>query len=78
MLVLHGGDDMVCDSDCARKVYELAASKDKTLKIFPGMWHQLIGEPKQGVELVLETILSWMGSQAEKAKVNANRLHVEL
>ncbi|RVW27794.1 Caffeoylshikimate esterase [Vitis vinifera] len=77
MLVVHGEDDMVCASDSARTVYELAASKDKTLNIFPGMWHQLIGEPKEGVELVFGTILSWIGSRAEKAKANTNRLYVE-
>ena len=77
MLVVHGEDDMVCATDSARTVYELAASKDKTLNIFPGMWHQLIGEPKEGVELVFGTILSWIGSRAEKAKANTNRLYVE-
>ncbi|KAJ4963678.1 hypothetical protein NE237_023617 [Protea cynaroides] len=64
LLVLHGEDDLICDSDSARLFYELAGSRDKTLKIFPGMWHQLIGEPKEDVELVFQTIFSWLQDQA--------------
>ncbi|KDP34930.1 hypothetical protein JCGZ_09218 [Jatropha curcas] len=60
LLIVHGGDDMVCDFDSARFVYESATSKDKTLKIFPGMWHVLIGEPKENVQVVFDTILSWL------------------
>ncbi|KAA8519418.1 hypothetical protein F0562_013707 [Nyssa sinensis] len=66
LLVVHGGDDMICDSNSARLVYESAASKDKTLKIFTGMRHQLIGEPNESVELVFRTILSWIGERADK------------
>lgn len=68
MLVLHGEDDLVCDPNSAKYVYEKAASKDKTLKIFPGMWHQLIGEPTENVDLVYGIIISWLGDQADKAK----------
>ncbi|XP_050224790.1 caffeoylshikimate esterase-like [Mercurialis annua] len=37
-------------------------------KPFPGMWHMLIGEPKEHVELVFGTILSWLGDHADKAR----------
>ncbi|XP_043700419.1 caffeoylshikimate esterase-like [Telopea speciosissima] len=69
LLVLHGEGDLVCDSESARLVYELAESKDKTLKIFPGMWHQLIGETKENVELAFQTIFSWLRDQADFAAV---------
>ncbi|KAL5977114.1 hypothetical protein ACLOJK_021456 [Asimina triloba] len=60
MLVVHGERDWVCSAESARKVFEMARSRDKTLKIFPGMWHMLIGEPKEGVELAFGTIFSWL------------------
>ncbi|GFP95953.1 caffeoylshikimate esterase [Phtheirospermum japonicum] len=60
MLVLHGGDDVVCDPEGAKHLYESAASKDKSLKIYEGMWHLWIGEPNESVEEVFETILSWI------------------
>ncbi|XP_038711720.1 caffeoylshikimate esterase-like [Tripterygium wilfordii] len=72
LLMVHGEDDIVCDSNSARFVYESVASKDKTLKIFPGMWHMLIGEPKENVELVFGTILSWLGNKGAKAKAGVH------
>ncbi|XP_020091442.1 caffeoylshikimate esterase-like [Ananas comosus] len=71
MLVLHGEDDSVCDSDSAELVYELARSKDKTLKIVPGMWHQLIGEPKDIVEFGFGFIFTWLKERANSHSRNA-------
>ncbi|PSS04935.1 Caffeoylshikimate esterase [Actinidia chinensis var. chinensis] len=64
LLVVHGGEDKICDPNSARWVHDSAASKDKTLKIFKGMWHQFIGEPNENVELVFGAILSWLGERA--------------
>ncbi|CAK9142887.1 unnamed protein product [Ilex paraguariensis] len=66
MLILHGGADKVCDSESAKFVYESVASKDKSLKIVEGMWHQMIGEPNESVQRVFEVILSWIGERADK------------
>ncbi|XP_010245789.1 PREDICTED: caffeoylshikimate esterase-like [Nelumbo nucifera] len=78
LLVVHGEDDLVCDSDSARLVYEKAESKDKTLKIFPGMWHQWIGEPKEGVDQVFGTILSWLQDRTDKDLIDSNKLYVKM
>ncbi|KAJ6770814.1 PHOSPHOLIPASE-RELATED [Salix purpurea] len=67
-LMVHGEDDFVCDFRSASFVHESASSKDKTLKIFPGMWHMWIGEPEDNVELVFGTILSWLEDHAATAK----------
>ncbi|KAF2310773.1 hypothetical protein P3X46_031466 [Hevea brasiliensis] len=72
LLMVHGEDDMVCDFNSARFVYESAASKDKTMRVFPGMWHVLIGEPKENVELVFGTIFAWLGEHAPQAKTATN------
>ncbi|KAJ8758782.1 hypothetical protein K2173_000503 [Erythroxylum novogranatense] len=68
LLIVHGEEDLVCDYRAAVYAYESAASKDKTLKIFPGVWHMLVGEPKETVELGFGTILSWLGDHVSKAK----------
>ncbi|XP_010251778.1 PREDICTED: caffeoylshikimate esterase-like [Nelumbo nucifera] len=78
LLVLHGEDDQVCDSDSARLLYELAESKDKTLKIFSGMWHQLIGEPKEGVDMVFGAILSWLRDRTSNGLVSSSKLYMEI
>lgn len=64
LLIVHGGDDVVCDPACVEELYQRASSKDKTLKIYPGMWHQLVGEPEENVELVFGDVLDWLKSRA--------------
>ncbi|XP_068652703.1 caffeoylshikimate esterase-like [Aristolochia californica] len=65
MLIVHGGDDAVCDPACVEDLYQRARSKDKTLRIYPGMWHQLIGEPDDNVELVFGEVVEWLQQRAE-------------
>ncbi|KAL6565338.1 hypothetical protein OROGR_002289 [Orobanche gracilis] len=64
-LIVHGGGDIVCDPSCAEELYHRAASKDKTLRIYPGMWHQLVGEPDESVELVFGEVVGWLLARAE-------------
>ncbi|KAL2467420.1 alpha/beta-Hydrolases superfamily protein [Abeliophyllum distichum] len=65
MLIVHGGEDMICDPEGAKFLYAMSTSKDKTLKIFTGMWHQLNGEPNDSAEQVFNTILSWIEVRAD-------------
>ncbi|XP_075485375.1 caffeoylshikimate esterase-like [Primulina tabacum] len=65
-LIVHGGEDIVCDPACAEELHNLASSKDKTLKIYPGMWHQLAGEPDENVELVFGEVVDWLVTRAER------------
>ncbi|MQM08128.1 hypothetical protein Taro_040980 [Colocasia esculenta] len=67
LLVVHGGDDGVCAAKSASLVVKKAASKDKTLEIMPGMWHQLIGEPAENVEVAFGIIFQWLADRADKA-----------
>ncbi|CAL0316099.1 unnamed protein product [Lupinus luteus] len=69
-LVAHGSDDVVCDPACVEDLYARAASKDKTLKIYPGMWHQMIGEPEESVELVFGDMLEWLRTRVQRAAVD--------
>ncbi|OVA10142.1 hypothetical protein BVC80_1591g51 [Macleaya cordata] len=67
LLIVHGGDDVVCDPACVEELYKKAPSKDKTIKVYPGMWHQLVGEPQEDVELVFGDIVAWLRERAERA-----------
>nr|KYP74699.1 Monoglyceride lipase [Cajanus cajan] len=69
-LVAHGGDDVVCDPACVEELFSRAASKDKTLKIYPGMWHQMVGEPQENVELVFGDMLDWLRTRAQRSAVH--------
>ncbi|RRT83894.1 hypothetical protein B296_00015938 [Ensete ventricosum] len=60
-LVVHGGDDIVTDPSVSRLLYETASSEDKTLKLYPGMWHALTsGEPSANIDLVFADIVGWL------------------
>ncbi|KAJ8631379.1 hypothetical protein MRB53_024702 [Persea americana] len=72
LLIVHGEDDIVCDANSARRVFEMARSKDKTLEILPGMWHQLVGEKEEGVELAFKIIFDWILDRAAKACTSTN------
>lgn len=64
LLIVHGGDELICDPACAEELYKCAASKDKTIKVYSGMWHQLIGEPDENVELVFGDMVEWLQARA--------------
>ncbi|GMH13311.1 hypothetical protein Nepgr_015152 [Nepenthes gracilis] len=66
-LIVHGGDDVICDPACVEELYRRAASKDKTLKIYPDLWHQLVGEADEDVELVFGDIVEWLKTRAQRA-----------
>ncbi|KAL5569312.1 hypothetical protein UlMin_025887 [Ulmus minor] len=70
LLIVHGGDDVVCDPACVEELYARAASKDKTLRIHPGMWHQLVGESKEAVDMVFGEIVDWLRSRAQRAQTS--------
>ncbi|KOM39459.1 hypothetical protein LR48_Vigan03g284100, partial [Vigna angularis] len=59
--VLHGEADTVTDPEISRELYERASSKDKTIKLYPGMWHGLTsGETDENIEKVFEDIIMWL------------------
>ncbi|MQM01555.1 hypothetical protein Taro_034318 [Colocasia esculenta] len=64
--VLHGEADTVTDPEVSRALYDQAASADKTLKLYPGMWHGLTsGEPDRNVETVFADIVGWLDRRSD-------------
>ncbi|KAJ0254983.1 Uncharacterized protein HA466_0098110 [Hirschfeldia incana] len=60
-LVLHGEADILTDPEISKALFEKASSRDKTIKLYPGMWHGLTsGEPDANVDLVFADIISWL------------------
>lgn len=59
--VLHGEADTVTDPEVSRALYERASSKDKTMKLYPEMWHALTtGEPDGNIDAVYADIVAWL------------------
>lgn len=58
LLVMHGESDQLVPKLASQKVYEAASSKDKTLKIYTGLYHEIMNEPEQAQ--VLGDIIAWL------------------
>lgn len=72
-IVLHGEDDKVTDKGVSKLLYEVASSNDKTLKLYPEMWHSLLfGEPPENSEIVFNDIIQWMQTRITTLNVKAN------
>jgi alpha-beta hydrolase superfamily lysophospholipase len=71
LLILHGGADKVTDPDGSRQMKERARSSDKTLIIYPGLYHDLLHEPEK--EKVLGDIVKWLNARAAPAPAAPTR-----
>jgi acylglycerol lipase len=58
LLVLSGTEDRIVNPEGARLVDRLAGSKDKTLKMYPGLYHEVFNEPEK--DLVLGDLTDWL------------------
>jgi len=60
MLILQGSDDRLVNQAGARILYEKAGSKDKTLKIYEGFYHEVHNEP--GNARVFADMEAWLAT----------------
>jgi len=60
LLVMHGTDDKATVCHGSQFFYETAGSKDKTLKLYEGHYHDLLNDI--GKEGVMGDIKAWIGS----------------
>ncbi|PQM39833.1 caffeoylshikimate esterase [Prunus yedoensis var. nudiflora] len=75
-LVLHGEDDKVTDKSVSKQLHDVASSQDKTLKMYPNMWHGLLyGETPDNIEIVFSDMISWL---EERSAFGNSRLEGEL
>ncbi|WP_296705910.1 alpha/beta hydrolase [Algoriphagus sp.] len=58
VLLIHGSEDGLTNPKGSEILYEKAKSKDKTLKIFPGGYHELINDTDR--EAVMGLIINWV------------------
>ena len=57
-LILHGGGDQIVTPDASKTFYEHIGSKDKELKIYDDLYHEILNEPEK--DTVLEDIHQWI------------------
>ena len=57
-IILHGGSDQIVPPDASRYFYDHIASIDKQIKIYDGLFHEILNEPEK--DMVLEDIHTWI------------------
>jgi len=60
-LILHGGKDQIVRTETSQKLFDEIASNDKQLKIYDGLFHEILNEPEQ--EAVLKDIAEWLNQR---------------
>lgn len=49
------------DPAVSKLLFETASSTDKTIKLYPGMWHSLsYGELPENIDIVFSDIIAWL------------------
>ncbi|HEV7223829.1 MAG TPA: alpha/beta hydrolase [Pirellulales bacterium] len=58
LLIMHGGDDRLADPEGSRQLHCRAVSDDKTLKLYPGLFHEIFHEPER--RQALDDLVAWL------------------
>jgi alpha-beta hydrolase superfamily lysophospholipase len=58
LLMMHGSDDRLTDPEAAREFFSRVSSQDKTLHIWPGLYHEIHNEPEQ--QAVIAEMVDWI------------------
>lgn len=57
MLLLHGANDSLATPEGSRFLFDHISSEDKTLKIYPDLYHEIFNEPER--EMVFADVVAW-------------------
>ncbi len=59
-ITVQGGQDKLVDPAGAQMLYDQASSKDKTIKIYDGLYHEVFNEPERA--RVLSDVETWLAA----------------
>lgn len=63
LLAMHGSEDKLAGVGGSRMVVERATSKDKTLKVYDGLYHEIFNELPADRAIVLKDLTDWIGAR---------------
>jgi alpha-beta hydrolase superfamily lysophospholipase len=61
LLLMHGTADRLAPPAGSSMVHERAGSSDRTLKLYDGLYHEILNEPEQ--ETVISDLLDWLNAR---------------
>jgi alpha-beta hydrolase superfamily lysophospholipase len=59
-IVVQGSEDKLVDPGGAQTLYDKASSKDKTIKVYEGLYHEVFNEPERA--RVLKDVETWLAA----------------
>jgi acylglycerol lipase len=62
LLLLHGGEDKLCTPQGSRMIDRGASSRDKTLIVYEGLYHEVFNEPER--DRVIDDLVTWLGERS--------------
>lgn len=63
-IVLHGTKDGLTNPDGSRQLFKVAKAKDKSIRIYEGLYHDLLHEPEK--DKVFADMLAWLNAHSPK------------
>jgi acylglycerol lipase len=57
-LIMHGGDDKIVPKESSQYFYDNISSKDKTIKIYDGLYHEIMNEKEK--DHVIDDMINWL------------------
>jgi alpha-beta hydrolase superfamily lysophospholipase len=60
ILIMHGSVDRLSDPAGSKLLYERVSSKDKTLKLYDGFYHEIFNEPEH--KQVMADVETWLAA----------------
>lgn len=61
MLIAHGTKDALVNPSASKRLHRRARSNDKTLKIYEGLFHEILNEPER--DEVMQDMLDWLDAR---------------
>jgi alpha-beta hydrolase superfamily lysophospholipase len=58
LLLLHGAEDRLCPAAGSQQIYDRAGSADRTIKVYPELYHEVFNEPER--EAVIGDLSTWL------------------
>jgi len=58
LLIMHGTADRLPDPEGSKQLHARANSNDKTLKLYEGLYHEILNEPEK--EQILADVVEWL------------------
>ncbi len=62
-LFLQAGDDRIVDEKASQVVFDRVGARDKTLNVYPGLFHEIFNEREPDRQRVLNDLIAWLNDR---------------